>query len=272
MDNTKDTNQKTNSQENVSLSQKNTDPISFFNENRGFVFVYKKTEKLATALYMITNLFGEIEPMKWVLRKKVGELLSFTLAYKDISSSQHVDFVHSVRTKVLEIVSFLEVCFRSGLMSSMNFSILKNEFALLVSTLEEMSRDQGGDAVHTTLPKAFFDIPPYSVETRSEFAGTQIVSPNILSYGIKTPPVENSIKDIKNNSEKDVFKKTNRQNIILGLLKKKKDLTIKDIVEVIRDCSEKTIQRELLALIALGVLKKTGERRWSKYSLVTQLT
>jgi len=267
MDNTKDINQKIDSRNNVSLNQKNEDPLAFFNENQGFVFVYKKTEKLATALYMITNLFGESEPMKWVLRKKVGELLSFTLGYKDISSSQHFDFVHSVRTKVLEIVSFLEVCFRSGLVSSMNFSILKNEFALLVSTLEKMSRDQGGDAVHTTLPKTFFDMAPYTTEIRSE--GTMMQSPSMstVSYGTRTEAVENGTKDIKNNSEKDVFKKTNRQNIILGLLKKKKDLTIKDIAEVIRDCSEKTIQRELLALIALGVLKKVGERRWSKYSL-----
>jgi hypothetical protein len=42
---------------------------------------------------------------------------------------------------------------------------------------------------------------------------------------------------------------------------------MKDFVKVIPECSEKTIQRELLDLVGKGVLKKEGERRWSTYSL-----
>ena len=45
-------------------------------------------------------------------------------------------------------------------------------------------------------------------------------------------------------------------------------MTKQDIAQTIRDCSEKTIQRELIALIQGGIVKKTGERRWSKYSLI----
>ena len=62
-------------------------------------------------------------------------------------------------------------------------------------------------------------------------------------------------------------KKTNRQEVILETLKTKSNLTIKDFAKVITDCSEKTIQRELLDLVEKGVIKKEGERRWSTYSL-----
>jgi len=61
--------------------------------------------------------------------------------------------------------------------------------------------------------------------------------------------------------------KTNRKDNIIKLFKKGEDLMIKDISHKISDCSEKTIQRELIALVAAGVLKKKGERRWSRYSL-----
>jgi DeoR/GlpR family transcriptional regulator of sugar metabolism len=71
------------------------------------------------------------------------------------------------------------------------------------------------------------------------------------------------IKD--NNNLKDI--KDKRQKIIIALVKKHRTLTIKGFTGVIKDCSEKTIQRELLALVARGVLKKEGERRWSTYSL-----
>jgi len=42
---------------------------------------------------------------------------------------------------------------------------------------------------------------------------------------------------------------------------------VKDFAKVITDISEKTIQRELLDLVQRGVIKKEGERRWSRYSL-----
>ena len=40
---------------------------------------------------------------------------------------------------------------------------------------------------------------------------------------------------------------------------------IKDIIGKIKDISEKTLQRELSALVAKGVLKKIGDKRWSRY-------
>ena len=58
-----------------------------------------------------------------------------------------------------------------------------------------------------------------------------------------------------------------RRATILGLVQRKDKITIKDVTNVIKDCSEKTVQRELLALVRQGVLKKEGERRWSTYTL-----
>ncbi len=60
----------------------------------------------------------------------------------------------------------------------------------------------------------------------------------------------------------------NRRSRILGILKDKGDATIKDISTLITDCSEKTIQRELLGLIKDGIITREGERRWSKYKLI----
>lgn len=66
----------------------------------------------------------------------------------------------------------------------------------------------------------------------------------------------------------DVPKKNNRQEAILTLLKSKSNLTVKDVAQVVTDCSEKTIQRELISLVEKGLIKREGERRWSRYSLI----
>ncbi len=258
-----DTQQDSQSQQNTGvtteMSNKNIEPISFFEKDKTFVFVYKKTEKLTTALYMITNLFSDHEPMKWTLRKKVSELLSFTIKYKDLLPSQYSDFTQEVKTKILEIVSLLDVSSRSGLVSPMNFSILKQEFSNLTGVLDA-SQSTHGEPTHNTIPQTFFDVPQHypQPDSRANF-GVHIQS------SFKDSSTDKDSGIVKDKSE---VKRTNRQNIIMQLLKKKNDLTIKDIAQVIRDCSEKTIQRELISLISAGVIKKTGERRWSKYSLI----
>ena len=63
-------------------------------------------------------------------------------------------------------------------------------------------------------------------------------------------------------------RKSERQEAIISVIRQKGELSIKDLTGVIKGCSEKTIQRELLVLVDLGVLNKVGERRWSRYALI----
>ena len=247
MDNKKDIEYKEGDMGSLQTTGKYVDPIDFFSKDESFIFVYKKTEKLATALYMITNLFSDSEPMKWTLRTKVSNLLSFIISFKDILKSNEEEFSHEVKTKVLEIISLLEVGFRSGLVSSMNFSILKTEFINMVNFLSNFKKSS---THHMDLKENFFEVPKSN------------------SFLIRREDVNNQ-DDIRHNNVLDIHKRTNRQNIIMNLLvKRKKEITIHDVAEIIRDCSEKTIQREFISLIKAGLVKKVGQRRWSKYSLV----
>jgi len=61
--------------------------------------------------------------------------------------------------------------------------------------------------------------------------------------------------------------KDSRRSLILSFLKGRDWTSIKDISEAIGGCSSKTIQRELSDLVQQGVLKKKGDRRWSRYLL-----
>jgi len=48
-------------------------------------------------------------------------------------------------------------------------------------------------------------------------------------------------------------------------------MSIKDIDLALQGlgekCGEKTLQRELVSMVGDGVLKKSGEKRWSRYFL-----
>lgn len=250
---------------NTQISTKNSGPISFFEQDSGFVFVYKKTEKLASAVYMVTGLFSDNEPMKWTLRKKSSDLMSFTLSYKGLSITRYEDFVHNMKTRVLEIVSLLEISNKGGLVSDMNFAILKTEFMHLLDVLSS-SNFYSKELSQDSFSKDFFDVQNTGNSVQEKQVDKH--APAFLNTVSVQKISHTDVKDKNASAVKDEFKRTNRQNIILGLLKKKKELTIKDIAEVIKDCSEKTIQRELISFMSAGVIKRTGERRWSKYSLV----
>lgn len=60
---------------------------------------------------------------------------------------------------------------------------------------------------------------------------------------------------------------SDREGQVLSIVKQKGSVSIKDISQVIKGVSEKTLQRTLLALVECGTLRKEGERRWSTYRL-----
>ncbi len=70
-------------------------------------------------------------------------------------------------------------------------------------------------------------------------------------------------KEVKPQSDD---RKSSRRDQVLGLLSIE-PISIKDISEKIVGCSEKTIQRELNALVDARKITRIGEKRWSRYTL-----
>jgi hypothetical protein len=60
-----------------------------------------------------------------------------------------------------------------------------------------------------------------------------------------------------------------RKQGIIGVLRSGQELGIRDIAANLPEYSEKMIQRELLALVLEGKVKKLGFKRWSRYTLIS---
>lgn len=58
-----------------------------------------------------------------------------------------------------------------------------------------------------------------------------------------------------------------RESKIIDVVRSKGRVSIKDITDALPTVGEKTVQRALVSLVSRGVLKKEGERRWSRYTL-----
>ena len=73
------------------------------------------------------------------------------------------------------------------------------------------------------------------------------------------------VKDTKGQSRTEHQGHAERTKKVLDFVSQNKGVSIKDITEAVGGYSEKTIQRELAFLVGQGLIKKSGERRWSTY-------
>lgn len=218
--------------------------IGILRNDSHLIYLYKKTEKLVSAVYMLSGFISDKEPIKWQMREVCGELLTHSLNLSD-----RLSFVSAI----LKFLSFLEVSFAGGIISEMNYKILKYEFESLIQSIE--SSEKWSVAKGLVFPETFFEVAQIKTN-QAENKGQNNLSDRVSVTNSTTKFSKTNIKD-----------KSNRQEIILSLLKKNKELGIKDFVSSFSNCSEKTIQRELSGLVSKGLIRKEGEKRWSRYSL-----
>ncbi len=257
--------------------------LVLFNQNAHFAYIYKKTEKLVTAVYMITNFIKDSEPLKWKIRENALSLLALNIAFNTVSLSERKDLIKEYQALSLEIVSLSGIAKHSGLISEMNCDILSREFTNLVSMIEKDENKKANEET-VVLHPGFFDVPkPEQFPQKDNaYAAPEIpTTPSVSHKGQQTSYTPHSpreeaqtakkeylpVKDIQHKASHAPDSKNDRQAIIMKLLSKKSGLSINDFADSIKGVSAKTIQRELLAMVASGTIKKEGERRWSTYSL-----
>ena len=217
-----------------------------FLKNEHHSFVVEKTEKLASALYMVTGFIPGDDPLRTRLRVCAVDLVSATTGKGDDGVVDGNRFA----SQCLEIGTILKLAERAGFISSMNAGVLSDEYADLARFVKtHAEKIFGMGALYT----------PVDDNTSAPVAPKKTSS----SRTSATPPSTNA----KKTPSRTVSNKrqNTRRDAILRLLDKKDRISIKDAAASIKDCSEKTIQRELIALVEEGVLLKEGERRWSTY-------
>ena len=242
--------------------------LGFFSSEEYILYIFKKTEKITAALYIVSGLLKDDEPLKWELRDHGMDLLSSSFSASSALPGDKNIIIQSLFTAALETMSLLNVGRISNLISDMNHGILIRELDNIIGLLRDRLAQNAENAGYV-LSENFFKTPGLFA------TGFKPSERTNQSSGHQSRPASPGSADVKyalkSNSPKGQSemngKKTDRQNMILDLLKGQSNLTIKDFSKVIQGCSEKTIQRELLDLVDRGLVRKDGERRWSTYSL-----
>lgn len=215
------------------------------------VYIYKKAERLAKAIHLVAPAFASSPS----LRNRIDAI---AVGLVDAAVQPSGSARTALSRELLALSSMLSIARTGGLLSSMNAELIAMEAQTL---LQEVA---GYEEPRLLLE----DAPTLSgiakSAQRSEAGNGNVRVSHRPAARTAAPVDKGHVKDISRTAEGPL---KDRREGILSIIRDKRTASIKDISTLIRGVSEKTIQRELAALVAQGTLRKQGERRWSTYSL-----
>ena len=215
------------------------------------VFIYKKAERLAKVIHLITPAFAESSS----LRSRIDAIVTGLV---DAAISPSGAIRTALSRELLALSSVLSIARTGGLLSAMNADLITREAHML---LQEVAAYEE--------PRLFLEESP-TLSGIAKKVLSQESSDHARPRALKVPTTPAPSRLVGKGHIKDTESTggiKDRRDAILSVIKDKGKASIKDISTHIRTVSEKTIQRELSALITLGIVSKQGERRWSTYSL-----
>lgn len=192
-----------------------------------------KGQKIVAALYLVTGHLSDTDPLKVAIRTE-----ALALVRSDVSALPHV------RDRVDMLLGGAVM---AGLVSEKNASIILLEVRHFVtSVLDGQSDVRSLFAAPATTP-----------------AMSDSTAKKLSSFSTSVASLQSSLSDTKISKTNEI--KTDRKQAILSFINDRKSAGIKDIAAIFPELSEKTIQRELGALVSEGKMTKRGSKRWSVY-------
>ena len=258
---------------------------------------YKKTDKLVTALYMVTDTMEKEEPMRLKLR---------TLGTEILSDIHNISKTIPDLGRIEQVLSFLNIAYDLHMISEMNHSILKKEFLELRKSINEFKAHKNNWLPDFMLePAENFEQEESSISYENELNSSNGHKQfKTLSFikGHSVSPIKSGTRigvqkgstlltalnkvatsKVSNGSEgKEAFEnlKNKRREEVIAIIKEKKNTTgidgatITDIRNMAKgalvSCGEKTLQRELVSMVSDRILYRTGSKRWSNYFIVAK--
>lgn len=245
------------------------------------IFLYKKSERIMAAVFAVSDAISSD-----TLRERCRlEALNLFGGVRDaIGTRGSVSAAEGGRLSLgaLSLAALLEVACRLGELSEGNYSLLRGELAKVAEALSQAQSDaeatidrrilEDGLPAQAGEPARRAVAPRPRAGARGD-AEAVVRAPhpaeNVADRPISAPVAgvsfKGSVSEVMlalSDSIKD------REDSVLDIVRKNGQVSIKDVLQRMPEVGEKTVQRTLSALVARGVLRKVGERRWSRYEVL----
>lgn len=243
------------------------------NENRiSAAALIKKTKKIAAALVVVTSALKDNQILKTEIERVAVKLVKDVCELESAAITGSYD-LSNITMSLNESLHFIDLLFFTKTISKENIELVKSLIAATITAAENCTYQEKSDLralvsspedqeiVHTVSGVFDHNIQTAEIQHAVEPKESHIEHVSIVKK--IAPTRQLSVHSAPNST-------TPRRQQIVELLKvstNPEGVQIKEIAARIPECSEKTIQRELAALVESGVLIRSGDRRWTTYRL-----
>jgi len=228
-------------------------------------YVTDRIQKLTAALYRVTDLLSDKEPIKWTLRDKALSLYDDLVSVKDIKNKDSL--LDNSLKNFTQIIKSLELVSAGVCISNLNFEILKREYLFLRNFIEGKKTDMAYDS------KMLLELEKLG----SSYSSWKPNSQAGQNQGVFEKTVERKELFPKSPINSAYSKETSLQEInpqsrkgkVLDFLRGGPAKSVNEIAVIFNgEISEKSIQRDLLDLVKMGKISAIGDKRWRKYQTI----
>lgn len=215
-----------------------------------YKYIFKKTERIVSVVFYITNNIDDKDTYKSQIEDiETAARNLHDVVLQSLQMRAHVaeEAVQATIHAIVVLESKLKVAQVMGLVAIEVLQVLFNESD---SVLRGLSKYTNESNVLIEREQA------YGLSKRPKQTPKTVVGAPAPTTQSTTAQPAAPIQPIDN-----------RRARIMTVIEAKEEVSIKDITDIITDVSEKTIQRELNAMIEDNLIKRIGQKRWSRYTL-----
>jgi len=228
-----------------------------FGENRSGDRAYRRAERIVAALHLVTNHIPAGEPLRNRIRIIGPKILTAMLEGKDEMRASESAKVREISSLIRELISLVRMLAIAGMLSQQNTDILVESLDELWHFVSVSQRSLLSESVRLTREDL--------IDVRDKTNTVSFIRDIKDSRNIKDT---GDVRVIENAVSSSPEQEARLENIV-EVLRTGGSLSVSDIASNLPQYSEKMIQRALFDLVTLGKVKKTGEKRWSRYSTVS---
>lgn len=206
-----------------------------------FKYIFRKTEKIICAVFYILSLLDKKNRDEQIItdiQSQALQTLSFVGTSLASSSERSEEIRQHLMRDFILMESKLRVLHAAGHLSQDHLNVF-------IAEIDTVTRSVRGMGAQQQPSVSTIDTRRMVRDRQKELRSTSPQTTRTTEGGGQS----------------------RRQLRILELLRAEPNASIKDISDQIQDCSQKTIQRELNDMIEKGHVIRSGEKRWSRYSL-----
>lgn len=234
--------------------------VNPFGDNRAADRAYRRSERIAAAMHLLTNHIERSEPLRLEARSEATRLLSLVLRVRDEMRSSQSGDVIAVLASIRKLISLVRLLALSGFASTQNCSAVIEALDELGNFMHVSQRTNFSESVSLTRDE-MIEIGTFGHRATVNVKDIKDRAPsaNIAMNGGDSMPTVTVSHENGHISSRGLN--------IIEVLRSGGSMGIKDICSNLPEYSEKMVQRELLSLVAAGKVTKTGLKRWSRYAI-----